>query len=100
MAVGGLFELSFFVKAEIISWFRIQETSSAFSPSICMGCHWQHHCCRSCLSNFLLKFNIKTIHGETIEFHKKEFNRGQIFGILLPGLGHNSACPGPLFTVR
>ena len=46
------------------------------------------------------RFNIKTIHGETIEFHDKQFNKGQVIGGLLFGLGWaiTGACPGPLFA--
>jgi hypothetical protein len=40
------------------------------------------------LSIFLIKkFNINTIYGEKIEFHDKIFNKGQIFGGLIFGLG-------------
>ena len=46
------------------------------------------------------KFNIKTIYGEKIEFHPKKFNKGQIIGGLIFGLGWamTGACPGPLFA--
>jgi uncharacterized membrane protein YedE/YeeE len=88
-----------FVKAEIISWFRIQEMFrlAAFhmygviGTAIVVGA----------ISIFLIKkFNIKTIEGEKVVFHPKTFNKGQIFGGLIFGLGWaiTGACPGPLFA--
>jgi uncharacterized membrane protein YedE/YeeE len=53
------------------------------------------------LSVFIIKkFNIKTIYGETIIIQTKEFNKGNIYGGLLFGLGWaiTGACPGPLFA--
>jgi len=46
------------------------------------------------------KFKIKTIHGEKIEFHPKAFNKGQVIGGLIFGLGWavTGACPGPLYA--
>jgi|SRR6476659_4552488 len=88
-----------FVKAEIISWFRIQEMFrlAAFhmygviGTAVVVGA----------ISVFLIKkFNIKTIEGEKVVFHPKTFNKGQIFGGLIFGLGWaiTGACPGPLFA--
>ena len=88
-----------FVKAEIISWFRIQEMFrlAAFhmygviGTAVVVGA----------ISIFLIKkFNIKTIEGEKVVFHPKTFNKGQIFGGLIFGLGWaiTGACPGPLFA--
>ncbi len=88
-----------FVKAEIISWYRIQEMFrlqsfhmfGVIGTAVLVG-----------LISVLLikKFNIKTIYGETIHFHPKEFNKGQIIGGLMFGLGWaiTGACPGPLFA--
>jgi len=97
-AVGVLFGIVF-VKAEIISWYRIQEMFRLQSfhmygiigSAIAVGM----------LSIFLIKkFNIKTIYGEAIKFHPKPFNKGQVYGGLLFGLGWavTGACPGPLFA--
>lgn len=98
LIVGILFGIVF-VKAEIVSWFRIQEMFRLQSfhmygiigSAIAVGM----------LSIFLIKkFNVKTIYGEEIKFHPKEFNKGQIYGGLIFGLGWaiTGACPGPLFA--
>lgn len=87
------------VKAEIVSWFRIQEMFRLQSfhmygiigSAVVVGV----------ISIWMIKkFNIKTIYGEPIEFHPKSFNKGQIYGGLLFGLGWaiTGACPGPLFA--
>lgn len=97
--VVGLFFGMVFVKAEIISWFRIQEMFrlqsfhmyGVIGSAVIVGI----------LSVWLIKrFNIKTLNGEKIEFHPKKFNKGQIFGGLIFGLGWamTGACPGPLFA--
>lgn len=98
LVVGIIFGI-LFVKAEVISWFRIQEMFRLQSfhmygiigSAVIVGA----------LSVFIIKkFNIKTIHGEPIVFQKKEFNKGQIYGGLLFGCGWaiTGACPGPLFA--
>ena len=88
-----------FVKAEIISWFRIQEMFrlesfhmfGVIGSAVAVGM----------LSVWAIKkFNIKTLQGEEIPFHPKPFHKGQLFGGLLFGLGWamTGACPGPLFA--
>ena len=98
LVVGLLFGIVF-VKAEIISWFRIQEMFRLHSfhmygvigSAVVVG-----------LISVLLikKFNIKTLSGETVEFHPKKFQKGQVYGGLIFGLGWaiTGACPGPLFA--
>lgn len=98
LAVGIAFGIVF-VKAEIISWFRIQEMFhlqsffmyGVIGTAVVVGM----------LSVWLIKkYNIKTMSGETIKFEDKTFNKGQIYGGLLFGIGWaiTGACPGPLFA--
>ncbi|WP_410221143.1 DUF6691 family protein [Pedobacter sp.] len=98
LIVGLLFGIVF-VKAEVISWFRIQEMFRLQSfhmygiigSAVLVGM----------VSVFLIKkFKIKTIYGEQIVLSPKKFNKGQIYGGLLFGFGWalTGACPGPLFA--
>ena len=96
--VGILFGIVF-VKAEIVSWFRIQEMFRLHSfhmygvigSAVLVGM----------VSVWLIKrFNVKTMAGEKVVFHDKKFHTGQIYGGILFGLGWaiTGACPGPLFA--
>jgi uncharacterized membrane protein YedE/YeeE len=98
LAVGLVFGVVF-VKAEVISWFRIQEMFrlqsfhmyGVIGTAVVTGM----------ISVWLIKkFNVKTIHGQPIQFQPKKFNKGQIFGGITFGLGWamTGACPGPLFA--
>ncbi len=98
LLLGILFGIVF-VKAEIVSWFRIQEMFrlSAFHMYGVIGTAVMV----GMISVFLIKrFKIKTIEGEKVIFHPKKFNKGQIIGGLIFGLGWaiTGACPGPLFA--
>jgi len=98
LITGILFGIVF-VKAEIISWFRIQEMFrlQSFHMYGVIGSAVVTGMLSVCL---IKKFNLKTIYGEVIEFHPKKFNKGQIYGGLIFGLGWalTGACPGPLFA--
>lgn len=96
---AGLFFGIILVKTEVISWFRIQEMFrlqsfhmyGVIGSAVAVGI----------ISVWLIKkFNIKTIYGEAIELHPKQFNKGQIYGGLLFGFGWaiTGACPGPLYA--
>jgi uncharacterized membrane protein YedE/YeeE len=98
LLIGTIFGIVF-VKAEIVSWFRIQEMFQLTSfhmygvigTAVVTGM----------ISIFLIKkFKIKSIAGEEIVLQNKKFTRGQIFGGLLFGIGWaiTGACPGPLFA--
>ncbi len=96
--VGMIFGI-IFVKAEIISWFRIQEMFrlqafhmyGVIGSAVVVGA----------ISVWVIKkFGIKTTYGENIQFNDKIFNKGQIYGGLIFGFGWaiTGACPGPLFA--
>ncbi|RZJ53523.1 MAG: transporter [Flavobacterium sp.] len=97
--IVGIFFGIVFVKAEIISWFRIQEMfqlQSFFMYGV-IGCA----VVVGVISVWLIKkFDIKTIQGEKIEIQPKTFSKGQIYGGLMFGFGWaiTGACPGPLFA--
>lgn len=98
LVLGILFGFVF-IKAEIISWFRIQEMFrlQSFHMYGIIG----SAILVAMISIFIIKkFSIKTIYGEEIIFHKKKFNKGQIYGGLIFGFGWalTGACPGPLFA--
>ena len=87
------------VKAEVISWFRIQEMFRIQSfhmygiigSAVAVGL----------ISVWLIKkFKVKTIYGEQIKIHPRAFNKGQVYGGLLFGFGWaiTGACPGPLYA--
>lgn len=98
VAVGTMFGMVF-VKAEIISWFRIQEMFrleafhmyGVIGSAVMVGM----------LSVWLIRrLGLRAITGEPIVIAPKTFHRGQIYGGLLFGLGWalTGACPGPLFA--
>lgn len=98
LVVGIIFGIVF-VKAEIISWFRIQEMFQLQSffmygvigtaVVVAMLAVW-----------LIKKFNIKTLDGEKVVIENKTFHKGQIIGGLIFGMGWaiTGACPGPLFV--
>ena len=98
LVVAAIFGIVF-VKAEIISWFRIQEMFrfesfhmyGVIGTAVLVGM----------ISVQIIKARkAKSIEGEEIVIHDKEFNKGQIYGGLIFGLGWaiTGACPGPLFA--
>jgi len=87
-------------KAEVISWFRIQEMFrfqsfhmyGIIGVAVVVGA----------LFVFLLrKTNAKSIDGELIVLPEKKMNKGIIIGGTLFGLGWalTGGCPGPLYAL-
>lgn len=98
--IAGILFGIILVKAEVISWFRIQEMFrlqsfhmfGVIGSAVAVGI----------ISVWLIKkFKIKTIYNEPIEFVTKQLNKGNIIGGLLFGFGWaiTGACPGPLYAL-
>lgn len=88
------------VKAEVVSWYRIQEMFrfqsfhmyGVIGSAVAVGM----------IAVFMIKrFRIKTIQGTAIELPQKPFHKGNVYGGLLFGFGWamTGACPGPLFAL-
>ena len=87
-------------KAEVISWFRIQEMFhfqsihmfGIIGSAVVVGA----------ISVFLIKkFNLKTFGGEDIRLISKKYHKGLLPGGIIFGLGWalTGACPGPMFAL-
>lgn len=86
-------------KAEVISWFRIQEMFRLQSFHM-FGVIGSAIFVGAVSILIIKKYRIKTMYGEEIDLHPKSFNKGQVIGGLLFGFGWamTGACPGPLFA--
>ncbi len=96
---GTLFGI-ILIKAEVVSWFRIQEMFrfqsfhmyGVIMSAIVVGM----------ISILLIKkFNAKSIEGEVIKIEPKKFSWGNVIGGIIFGLGWalTGACPGPLYAL-
>ncbi len=97
--IAGILFGIILVKSEVVSWFRIQEMFhlqsfhmyGVIGSAVVVGI----------ISVLLIKkFKVKSIDGELIKLEPKKFNKGQVYGGLIFGLGWavTGACPGPLFA--
>ena len=96
----GIFFGFLLIKAEVISWFRIQEMfhfQSFHMYGIMMSAM-----AVGMTSIFLIKkLKAKTLSGEEIKIAPKKFTWGNVIGGLIFGLGWalTGACPGPLYAL-
>ena len=98
LIIGVVFGIVF-VKAEIISWFRIQEMFRLQSFHM-YGVIGSAVVTGMISVQLIKRLKIKTIHGEQINIPNKVFKKGQVIGGFIFGLGWaiTGACPGPLFA--
>ena len=98
LIVGIIFGVVF-IKAEIVSWFRIQEMFR-FDSFHMYGVIGSAVCVGLISIQLIKRFKLKTLSGENVSIPDKAFDKGQIYGGLLFGLGWaiTGACPGPLFA--
>ncbi len=96
----GIFFGIVLTKAEVTSWFRIQEMFrfqsfhmyGIIGSAVMIGM----------ISVLLIKkMNIKTISGEQVKIEPKKYHKGYFAGGVIFGLGWalTGACPGPLFAL-
>jgi uncharacterized membrane protein YedE/YeeE len=97
--IAGVFFGLLLSKAEIISWYRIQEMFrfqsfhmyGVIGSAVAVGI----------ISVQIIKIlKLKTIDGEPIKVEFKKFNKGFVIGGFLFGVGWalTGACPGPLYA--
>lgn len=88
------------VKSEIISWFRIQEMFR-FQSFHMYGIIGTAVVIGIASIAIIKKYKIKDIDGKMVEIEPKKFNKGQIYGGLIFGVGWalTGACPGPIFAL-
>lgn len=87
------------VKGEVINWFRIQEMFR-FQDFHMYGIIGTAVIVGVISVQLIKRFNIKTIQGEEVHIEPKIFQKRQIIGGIIFGLGWaiTGACPGPLYA--
>ncbi len=96
---GTIFGLILY-KAEVISWFRIQEMFH-FQSFHMYGVIGGAVVTGMISVMIIKKKNIKTIDGEEIKIVPKKFTKGVMIGGVMFGIGwaFTGACPGPLYAL-
>ena len=89
-----------FIKAEIVSWFRILEMFQ-FASFHMYGVIGTAVVTGIISVALIQKMKLKTLDGEEIKIEFRPYSKGHIFGGLIFGMGWaiTGACPGPLFAL-
>jgi uncharacterized membrane protein YedE/YeeE len=96
----GIFFGFALTKAEVISWFRIQEMFR-FESFHMYGIIGMAILVGFISVQMITRFNIRSLGGEMISLKPKKFHPGVLIGGIIFGLGWatTGACPGPLFAL-
>lgn len=96
----GIFFGIVLVKAEVISWYRIQEMFR-FQSFHMYGNILLAILVGAISIRIIKKFKMRTFEGEEIVIPVKKFSKGNIYGGLLFGFGWalTGACPGPFYAL-
>ena len=88
------------IKAEVVSWFRIQEMFR-FQSFHMYGVIFSAIAVGIISIQIIKKFKVKTITGKDIKIGKKELNKGTVIGGFIFGLGWamTGSCPGPMYAL-
>ncbi len=99
LLLGFLFGV-ILIKAEVVSWFRIQEMFR-FQSFHMYGVIFSAIAVGIISIQIIKKFKVKTITGKDIKIGKKELNKGTVIGGFIFGLGWaiTGACPGPMYAL-
>jgi len=97
--VGTIFGF-LLTKAEVISWFRIQEMFR-FDSFYMYGVIGSAVLTGVIAIQAMKKFNIRSADGQPVAYPVKRFHPGVIIGGIVFGLGWalTGACPGPIFAL-
>lgn len=97
--LGTFFGFSL-IKAEVISWFRIQEMFH-FQSFHMYGIIGSALAVGMVSYAIIRKLKLKSLDGEEIKIIPRPFNKGTVIGGLIFGFGWamTGACPGPLYAL-
>jgi uncharacterized membrane protein YedE/YeeE len=98
LLVGIIFGITL-IKADAISWFRMQEMFH-FQGFQMYGIFITAIPTAAFSVWLIKKYNIKTLDGEPVTIVKKKFDLGTIFGSMIFGVGWalTGTCPGPIYV--